>query len=55
MKSYIFACNSFTMGECLNRNLLGVAKPNVNDISIGDIVIYTITMISSIWIMAGDF
>jgi Development and cell death domain. len=36
MKSYIFACNALTMGECLSRNLFGVAKPNVSDISIGD-------------------
>ena len=33
MKSYIFACNYETMGECQSRNLFGVAKPNVSDIS----------------------
>ncbi len=36
MKSYIFACNALTMNECLSRNLFGVAKPNVKDISPGD-------------------
>jgi hypothetical protein len=36
MKSYIFACNFDTMSECLSRNLFGVAKPNVSDISVGD-------------------
>lgn len=37
MKSYIFACNSDTMGECLSRSLFGVGKPNVSDISVGDL------------------
>ena len=37
MKAYIFACNYETMDECFSRNLFGVAKPNVSDISIDDI------------------
>jgi hypothetical protein len=36
MKSFISACNALTMGECLSRNLFGVAKPNVTDIAVGD-------------------
>jgi len=36
MKTYIFACNALTMGECFSRNLFGVGKPYVKDISIGD-------------------
>lgn len=36
MKAYIFACNNETLGECQARNLFGVEKPYVSDISPGD-------------------
>lgn len=36
MRSYIFACNQETMGECLSRNLFGGGNPNMSDISVGD-------------------
>jgi hypothetical protein len=52
MKAYIFACNDETMGECLARNLFGVADNYVSDISPGDycyLYNYSSKMLYGLW------